>query len=86
MDPANGRTVCYVRSDDGKMVTYMGKFIGVKGDIGTDAQLSLKVISPTDIALVDPAKVNHGVTASVIPPSMIAAGQEASTASHEQQP
>ncbi len=84
-DPANGRTVCYVRSDDGKIVTHMGKFIGVKGDITNDTQLSLRVITPTEFAAVDPAKVNHGVTATVIPPSMIAA-EEASTASHEQLP
>ena len=80
-DPANGRTVCYVRTDDGKILSLMGKFVGLKGEITTDSQLSMKVINPTDFAAVDPAKLNHGVTASVIPPSMMAA-DDASTAAH----
>lgn len=80
-DPANGRTVCYIRTDDGKILSLMGQFVGVKGEITTEAQLSMKVISPTDFAAVDPAKLNHGVTASVIPPSMMVA-DEASTAAH----
>ncbi len=80
-DPANGRTVCYVRTDDGKILALMGKFVGMKGEITTDPQLSMKVINPTDFAAVDPAKLNHGVTASVIPPSMMAA-DDASTAAH----
>lgn len=85
-DPANGRTVCYLRSDDGKLVSYMGKFIGVKGALTTEPQLSLKVVTPTDVAAVEPSKVNHGVTATVIPPSMVGNGQEASTAGNVQQP
>lgn len=80
-DPANGRTVCYLRTDDGKFLSFMGKFIGVKGELSTEPQLSLKVLSPTDVVAVDPAKVNHGVTATVIPPSMLAS-DEASTAAH----
>ena len=80
-DPANGRTVCYLRTDDAKYLSLMGKFLGVKGDLTTEAQLSLKVISPTEVAVVDPAKVNHGVSATVVPPSMLAA-DDASTAAH----
>ena len=80
-DPANGRTVCYLRSDDSKYVNVLGKFIGVKGELTTEAQLSLKVITPTDVSEVDPSKVNHGVTATVVPPSMIAP-DDASAAAH----
>jgi hypothetical protein len=80
-DPANGRTVCYLRSDDSKYVNFLGKFIGVKGELTTEAQLSLKVITPTDVSEVDPSKVNHGVTATVVPPSMIAP-DDASAAAH----
>jgi uncharacterized protein YgiM (DUF1202 family) len=80
-DPANGRTVCYLRSDDSKYVNFLGKFIGVKGELTTEAQLSLKVITPNDVSEVDPSQVNHGVTATVVPPSMIAP-DDASAAAH----
>jgi SH3-like domain-containing protein len=81
-DPANGRTVVYVRSDDGKIVTLMGKFIGVKGELATESQLSLRVITPTAFEAVDPAKLGKGVTATVVPPSMLGAEGTASTAGH----
>lgn len=80
-DPANGRTVCYIRTDDPKFVTYLGKFIGVKGELSTEAQLSMKVVSPSDVANVDPTKVNRGVSATIVPPSMVAA-DDASAAAH----
>ena len=80
-DPANSRTVCYLRSDDGKLISFMGKFIGVKGELTTDPQLSLRVINMTEAMAVEPAKVNHGVTATVIPPSMIAV-DDANIAAH----
>ena len=70
-DPANGRTVLYLRSADGKYVGYLGKFIGVKGDIANETGLSLRVITPTDVAVVDPAKVNKTVASQIIPPSML---------------
>jgi hypothetical protein len=83
-DPANGRTVCYLRTDDSKYVTYLGKFIGVKGELQTESQLSRKVVTPTDVSAVDPAKVNHGVSATVTPPSMTGT-DEATIASHADQ-
>jgi hypothetical protein len=81
-DPANGRTVVYLRSDDGKIVTLMGKFIGVKGELSTESQLSLRVITPTAFEAVDPTKLGKGVTASVVPPSMVGTEGTASTAGH----
>jgi uncharacterized protein YgiM (DUF1202 family) len=81
-DPANGRTVVYVRSDDGKIVTLMGKFIGVKGELATESQLSLRVITPTAFEAVDPTRLGKGVTATVVPPSMLGAEGTASTAGH----
>ena len=75
-DPANGRTVCYVRTDDTKIVALMGKFIGVKGDLNTE-QLGLRVVGATEFAAVDPGKVNKGVSANIVPASML--GAEAST-------
>ena len=45
---------------------FLGKrLIGVKGEIATEPQLSLRVITPTAFEAVDPAKVGHGVTSSV---------------------
>jgi hypothetical protein len=56
----------------------MGQFVGVKGDATTDPQLSLKVITPTTIAAVDPAKVNSSIAADIIPPSLLARQASAS--------
>ncbi|CAN5608768.1 hypothetical protein BH10PLA1_BH10PLA1_13010 [soil metagenome] len=70
-DPGTGRTVVYIRTNDTKYTGLLGQFIGVKGDLTTDQQLSIKVITPTDAVAVDQAKVNNGVTAEVIPPSLL---------------
>ena len=80
-DPANGRTVCYLRTDDTKVVTHMSKFVGVKGELTTESQLSLKVVTPTEVSEIDASKVNHGISATVMPPSMIKA-DDATTAAH----
>ncbi|MFI5379743.1 MAG: SH3 domain-containing protein [Tepidisphaerales bacterium] len=73
-DPATGRSLCYVRTNDPKFASFIDKFVGVKGELITDAQLSLKTVSATDIQAVDQAKVNHGVTAQIVPPSMVGDG------------
>jgi len=79
-DPDTGRTMIYVRSTDGKIADLMGKFVGVKGQTATDSQLNLRVIAPTDIEPVDPAKVNGSVAAEIIPPSLLARQASASSA------
>jgi len=71
-DPATGRTVIYLRTADSTVAGLMGQFVGVKGDASTDPQLSLRVIEPTGIEVVDPAKVNTTVAAEFIPPSLLA--------------
>ncbi len=71
-DPGTGRTVVYIRTNDAKYANLLGQFIGVHGELATDQQLGVKVIAPTDASEVDQAKVNNGVTAQVIPPSMLA--------------
>jgi uncharacterized protein YgiM (DUF1202 family) len=73
-DPANGHTVCYIRSDDPKITGFMGQFIGVKGQLNTDPNLSLKVVTPTESAVVDPNQLFRGVAAQLVPPSLIPAG------------
>jgi len=69
-DPANSRTVVYVRSEDPKYAAMIGQFIGVKGELTTDPALSMKVISPTDAKAVDQGALYKTVAATVVPPSM----------------
>jgi len=73
-DPQTGHTVCYIRSDDPKIAGFMGQFIGVKGQLSTDPALSLKVVSPTETAVVDTNQLFRGVAAQLVPPSMIPQG------------
>ena len=71
-DPATGRTLCYVRgTKDPKFVTYVDKFVGVKGELTTDASLGMKVIPAAEIAAVDPQQVNKSVVAQLIPASIV---------------
>jgi uncharacterized protein YgiM (DUF1202 family) len=70
-DPQNGRTVCYVRSDDPKYGGMIGQFIGVKGDLSTNPQLGLKVVAPTEVAEVDPNQLFRGIGAQIVPPSLL---------------
>src|SRR5262249_1414868 len=82
-DPATGRTLCYIRSNDPKNVAFISRFIGVKGDLVTHPQLSLKAVIAPDISSVDPASVNRSVSAQVVPPSLLsnARAEQAPTAS-----
>jgi hypothetical protein len=78
-DPATGRTVIYLRSDDNKLGTFIGQFIGVKGEPATDTQLSVRVITPTEFEAVDPAKLYTKVAAQIVPPSLMPGGATATT-------
>ena len=80
-DPQNGRTVCYLRSDDPKYGGMIGQFIGVKGDLSTDASLGLKVVTPSDVAQVDPNQLFRGVGSQIVPPSLLPQGGVAQQAS-----
>lgn len=77
-DPANGRTVCYIRSSDPKAITFTDRFVGVRGELSSDPDLSLRVISAKDIAPVDPNEVNKTISAYVLPPSILGRPQQAS--------
>lgn len=70
VDPADGRTLVYVKLTDNKQRPLLDKFVGVKGEVARDPQLSIDVIEPSDMQEVDPAKVFHGVTAKIYPPSL----------------
>jgi len=70
-DPASGRTVAYIRTNDAKIGNYLGQFVGVRGPIISDAQLKSIIDSPTDIKAVDQTKVNVSIAAQLVPPSLI---------------
>ena len=70
-DPATGRTVAYIRTNDEKIGNYLGQFVGVRGPIISDAQLKSIIDSPTDIKAVDQTKVNVSIAAQLVPPSLI---------------
>jgi uncharacterized protein YgiM (DUF1202 family) len=70
-DPANGRTLCYVRSNDAKFGSFLEKFVGVKGELVSETQLTVKALLATDIAVVDPADVSRKISAQIIPPSLL---------------
>ncbi len=70
-DPANGRTIVYIRSNDSKLPAMLGQFIGVKGDVVTDQVMSLRSITPTSYETVDVDKVNKTVAAQIMPPSLL---------------
>jgi hypothetical protein len=78
-DPANGRTTVYIRSNDGKIATMIGQFIGVKGDVQEDPQLNLRIVSPTSFELVNPARVGQSVAAQIVPASLLPGGSTART-------
>ena len=70
-DPANGRTVVYVRTNDQKIAGFLGQFIGVRGEVQSDGRLNVRVISPTAYEEVNPAKVGDKVAAQIVPPSLL---------------
>jgi hypothetical protein len=71
VDPANSRTIIYVRSNDPKASQLMDKFVGLKGEVIKDRDLNLTYVSPTDFTEVDPAQVNTRVFADYTPPSLV---------------
>lgn len=79
-DPETGRTVVYIRSTDPGFGSMINQFVGVRGELVSDPQLNLKVISnPTGAEVVDQTKVNGTVAAQVIPPSLLPKIPTAST-------
>lgn len=74
-DPATGRTVAYIRTNDSnKYGALLGQFIGVRGPVSSDHQLKSVIQNPTEVQTIDPAKVNTSVAAQFIPPSMVKMG------------
>src|SRR5262249_19942312 len=78
-DPANGRTVVYIRSDDPKLGQFIGQFIGVKGEAVKDPPQALRYVTTTAFEQVNPAKIGQNVVAQITPPSMMPGGMTASS-------
>lgn len=58
VDPANQRTLVYIRGNDPGLPGMLNQFVGVKGDVVNDPQLSVNIITPTAIESVDPSKIS----------------------------
>ena len=71
IDPAGGRTLCYVRSNDARFGTFLDKFVGIKGELVSEPQLSVKALVATDVAAIDPSEVTRKISAQIIPPSLL---------------
>jgi uncharacterized protein YgiM (DUF1202 family) len=84
-DPANGRTVVYLRSSDPAMGQSLGQFIGVKGELVTDPQMNLKTVQMTNFQPVDPNQLFRGVASQIVPPSLVPSAGQAQQASAGQQ-
>lgn len=70
-DPANGRTVVYLRSNDAKLGSMLGQFIGVKGTVSTDATANMRTVAVDSFDGVNPAKIGQSVVSQICPPSML---------------
>ena len=84
-DPANGRTLCYVRSNDARFGTFLEKFVGIKGELVSEPQLSVKALIATDVAAVEPTEVTKKVSAQIIPPSLLSGRPAAQASTGENQ-
>ena len=82
-DPANGRTIVYLRTEDEKVSGMIGQFVGVKGEIASEAPMNLRVITPTSCEMVNPSKVGQSVAAQIVPPSLLPGGAQAKTSMEE---
>ena len=72
-DPANGRTVVYVRSADPHLASMSGQFVGVRGDLVDDTRMNLKYVNADAVEPVEAAAVYKTVAARLAPASLAAA-------------
>jgi hypothetical protein len=83
-DPANGRTVCYLRSDDQKVAGMIGQFIGVKGQLATEPALGLRTVTASEVEPVDPNQVFRQIASEVVPPSLLPQGAQAASSTGQE--
>lgn len=71
-DPATGRTVVYVNSDDPNVLKLEGLFIGIRGEVTEDPVRRIKFIRPNEVQQIDPSTLLNGtVTSTLTPPSLL---------------
>ena len=71
-DPDTGRTLVYLRSPTkGELGTLLNQFVGVRGQVRKDPLLRLNVIQPTETKAIDQSRLGNGITAAVMPPSLL---------------
>lgn len=73
VDPANGRTILYVRPSAGKPVAGLNQFVGLNGNVVKDESMKITYIEPETYETVSPRDVNKKVFAEYAPPSMATA-------------
>lgn len=71
-DPATGRTVVYINSDDPNVLKLEGLFIGIRGEVTEDPVRRIKFIRPNEVQPIDPSTLLKGtVTSTLTPPSLL---------------
>ncbi|MGB7159147.1 MAG: hypothetical protein WBD40_13845, partial [Tepidisphaeraceae bacterium] len=71
-DPKTQRTVVYVRTNDtGKYGAMLGKLVGIKGEVTSEPQMSMRVVVPSDVEEVAEGDLYRTVAAEIVPPSML---------------
>jgi len=88
VDPATERTICYVRSTEPRHISFLGQFVGVNGELGSDPALSLRTVRASEVVPVDSARINRDVAAKLVPPSLLSqrqAGEPAQTLTSAEQ-
>lgn len=72
-DPATGRTLVYIQTDDTKYASMIGQFVGVNGTVTEDSAQGLKYIAPTATTAIEPGSIGQTTTATMIPASILQA-------------
>jgi hypothetical protein len=70
-DPASGRTVIYVLSNDPTIAKNEGAFVGIRGTITDDAARRIKYIEPTAVETVQPSALAEGKVVSTLTPASL---------------
>jgi uncharacterized protein YgiM (DUF1202 family) len=78
-DPASGRTVVYVNTDDASVIRMEGLFVGIQGDVVEDPVRRIRFIQPKSAEQIDPqALIKGSITSTLTPPSLLPTAASAS--------
>lgn len=78
VDPANNRTILYVRPAAGKPIAGLNQFVALNGNVVRDDVMKITYIEPETYETVSPKDVNKKIFADYAPPSMATANLVAS--------